>query len=58
MHVILVVDYVSQYFVVNNIGGVTTMLIIQFVEDKIMWWYRVPNHLVMDQGLVFMSREF
>lgn len=57
-HVVLAVDYRSQYFVAKTVSKLMSKHMIRFLKDQTIWLFRPPVQLVTDQGLIFMLREF
>jgi Integrase core domain. len=56
--IIVLVDYFTKWPVVGALNRCDAKEVIQWMRDQVLTVYGVPEEVVTDQGVQFMSGEF
>jgi hypothetical protein len=55
---VVATDYFTKWVEAIPLKTVTSQNMIDFVQEHIIYWFRVPQTITTNQGAMFISKEF
>ena len=54
-YIVVVIDYFSRRIEVESFGTLKAKQMAKFIEKSLIYWYGVPHHIVIDNGVQFQA---